>query len=131
MSRENRCEYKNWKDFGARVRKARESIGLSREKLADMINRTENYTLSLEKGDKGCSVHTLHQLCISLKVSANYLLYGDEDMKKIDKNRTDKQILSEIVERINDDEAKVLKDVIIAIYPNLKEIIKEQKEKND
>ena len=128
MSRINRLEYKDWKGFGARVRKARESIGMTREKLADMINRTENYILSLEKGDKGCSVHTLHQICVALKISANYLLYGDDDMRKIDNGKTDKEILKEIIERVNDQEAKVLKEVIVAIYPNLKQIIEDKEQ---
>lgn len=130
MSRENKMEYKNWRQFGIRVRKSRESIGLTRERFADMINRTENYVLSLEKGDKGCSVHTLYQICNALKVSANYLLYGDDDMKKMtDENKNDKQILAEIINRINDKEAKVLREVIVAIYPNLKEIIEEEEKK--
>jgi len=52
MSRTNRKEYEDWKGFGERTKRSRESLGLTREKFAEMIDRTENYTLSLEKGDK-------------------------------------------------------------------------------
>ena len=49
MSRTDKKEYKDWKGFGERTKKARESIGLTREKMSEMIDRTENYVLSLEK----------------------------------------------------------------------------------
>ena len=77
MSRVDRREFKDWKGFGARTRKCRESVGMTRERFAEMIGRTENYLLSLEKGDKSCSIHTLHQICTSLKESPDYILYGD------------------------------------------------------
>lgn len=116
-----RREYTNWVSFGSRVRYNREKIGLSREKLAEMIDRSENYLISLEKGDKSCSIHTLHQLSQSLKISADYLLYGD---KLEDKKFTNKEILQTIIERCNEKELKIIKDVIVAMYPNLKNITK-------
>lgn len=131
MSRVDKNEYKDWIGFGARVRKHRESIGLTREKFADMIDRTENYVLSLEKGDKSCSVHTLYQISKSLKVPTDTLLYGDVDMKE---DYTNKEILQNIIERCNEVEAAVLKDIAVATFPHLnqiKEVRKNHKEKND
>ena len=116
-----RREYNNWIAFGSRVRANREKLGLSREKLAEMIDRSENYLISLEKGDKSCSIHTLHQLSVSLKVSADDLLYGE---KLESKNYTDREILQSMIERCNENELKVIKDVIVAMYPHLKEITK-------
>lgn len=123
MSRVDRKEFKDWKGFGARTRKSRESVGLTRERFAEMIDRTENYLLSLEKGDKSCSIHTLHQICTSLKESPDYILYGDS-MKK-EKQNTDKEILLEIINKCNPSELKVLREVAVALYPNFKEILKE------
>lgn len=126
MSRVDRKEYKDWKGFGARTRKSRESIGITREKFSEMISRTENYVLSLEKGDKSCSIHTLHQICSSLKESPDYILYGEDMEKDLKSENTDKQILLEIINKCSPEELKVLKEVSVAIFPNFKEIIKDK-----
>lgn len=123
MSRVDKNEYKDWKGFGERTRKSRESIGITREKFSEMIDRTENYVLSIEKGDKSCSVHTLHQICSSLKQSSDYILYGENMKKDVDKENTDKEVLLEIINRCNPQELKILRDVIVAIFPDLEEII--------
>ena len=39
MSRVNRCEYQDWKEFGARVRRYREQVSMSKEKFAELIKR--------------------------------------------------------------------------------------------
>lgn len=122
MSRVDKNEYKDWKGFGERTRKSRESIGLTREKFSEMVDRTENYVLSLEKGDKSCSIHTLHQICSSLKQSPNYILYGDRMKKDNDNKNTDKDILLEIINRCDEDEIAILKDVAITLFPNLNKL---------
>ena len=38
-----RNEYKDWTGFGSRVKDNRKKLGLTREKLSEMIDRTENY----------------------------------------------------------------------------------------
>ena len=90
MSRKNRYEYTDWKGLGNRVKSYREQIGITKEKFAEMINRTENYLSELEKGNRSCSVH-------------------------------------EIINRCNEEELNVLKDVIVAIYPDLNKILKKNK----
>ena len=125
MSRKNRSEYDDWKGFGARTRKTRECLGLTREKVSEMIDRTENYVLSMEKGDKSCSIHTLHQICLALREKADYLLYGKiEDMKE---EYTNKEVLLEIINKCNEKELKVIKNVIVAMYPSLKAITETEK----
>ena len=83
VSRVNRYEYTDWKDFGARIKNYREKVGMTKEKFAENINRTENFVSELEKGRKSCSVHTLHQISKVLKISTDDLLYGDmSEMKE-------------------------------------------------
>ena len=130
MSRVAKNEYKDWKGFGERTRKSRESIGITREKFSEMIDRTENYVLSFEKGDKSCSVHTLHQICSTLKQSPDYILYGDKMKKDVNKEYTDKEVLLEIINRCTPQELKILRDVSVAIFPNLEEIINRNNESN-
>ena len=40
---------------------------------------------------------------------------------------TNKEILHEIINRCNEEELNVLKDVIVAIYPDLNKILKKNK----
>ncbi len=120
MSRTDKKEYTDWKGFGERTRKARESIGLTREKTAEMIDRTENYLLSLEKGDKSCSIHTLHQICSKLKESSDYLLYGERMSNN--KEYTNKEILKNIIDKCDEEELEILKDIVVATFPNLNKI---------
>ena len=120
MSRTDRYEYQDWKGFGSRTQKYRKQIGLSKEKFAEKINRSENYVTDLEKGRTSGSVHTLHQISKALKVSTDVLLYG-ENMSN-NESYTNREILENIISRCNEEEAEVLKDIIIATFPNLNTI---------
>ena len=128
MSRSNRFEYDDkWKDFGYRVRMYRSQIGLTIEKFAELINRSVNYVTEVEKGNKGCSVHTLYQISKVLKVSSDSLLFGEA--VKMKKEYNNKEIVKEIIERCNDDELAVIKDVITSIYPHLDNVVENRKQK--
>ena len=127
MSRVNRYEYEDWKGFGSRVKIYREKIGMTKEKFAENINRSENYVNELEKGNTSCSVHTLHQISKTLKIPCDIILYGEIDMKK---NYTNKDILLEMIERCDEDELEILKDLASAIFPNLEKIIRKNKANN-
>lgn len=124
MSRVNRYEYNDWKNFGLRVKKYREQIGMTKEKFAEGINRSDNFVSQLERGDTTCSIHTLHQTAKILKVSTDSLLYGD--VSKLKKESNNKDILKEIIDRCNDEELTVIKDVIVSMYPHLKSITKKK-----
>lgn len=117
-------EYTDWKGFGARVKNGRESIGLTREKFSEMIDRSENYVLSLEKGDNSCSIHTLHQISKVLNISVDTLLYGETNIKNYYEN---KEILHNIIDRCSNEKNAILLDIITAIFPNLDKIENERK----
>ena len=117
-------EYDNWKEFGARVKNARNSIGMTVEKLAEKSNRTENFVQRIESGKKSCSIHTLYQFCKAMNVSADSLLLGDN--MKI-KEYKDREIIENILDKCNEKQINVIKDVLIAIYPNFEEILKDNK----
>lgn len=120
MSRTGRYEYQDWKGFGSRIQKYRKQVGLTKEKFAEKINRSENYVADLEKGRTSGSVHTLHQISKALKVSTDVLLYG-ENMNN-NENYTNREILENIISRCNEEEAEILKDIIVATFPNLNTI---------
>ena len=126
MSRTDRYEYQDWNGFGARTKNYRVAIGLTKETFADMINRSENYVSELEKGNSSCSVHTLHQISQALKVPSDNLLYEEEEVYKKDEF-SNKEILKNIIDRCNEDELQVIKDLIVAAYPYLDKMIESRK----
>ena len=70
-------EYKDWENFGIRLKNARKSIGMTLEVLAEKTHRTENFISRIENG-RSCSIHTLYQLCRVLNTSADDLLFGEK-----------------------------------------------------
>lgn len=128
MSRVDRYEYKDWKGFGVRTMQYRKEIGLSKEKFSEMINRSENFVSDLEKGRTSASVHTVHQIEKALKVTTDSLLYG-ETMKD-SKNYSNKEILENIINRCDDEELEIIKDIIVSTFPNLDKIKNKRKTTN-
>lgn len=124
MSRVNRFEYMDWKGFGSRVKCYREQINMTKEIFAEEINRSINCVSELEKGNVGCSVHTLHQISRVLKVPTDRLLYGEVEMSKEYNN---KEILQNIINRCDEEELAILKDIVVATFPNIDRIKKKRK----
>ena len=59
--------------IGARIRKRRELLGLSREELAEQLGVTAKFIGDIEYGEKGVSMKNLYRL------KQNFLLEGAED----------------------------------------------------
>lgn len=65
--------------IGERIKKQRQLIGYSREKLAELVDITPRFCYDLELGLKNMSVSTLCKLSNSLHVSVDYILKGSSD----------------------------------------------------
>lgn len=61
-----------------RIRKARESMGYTREKFAEKLDVSVSYLAELERGRTGISVKMLIKVCNVLGLSADYVIFGDE-----------------------------------------------------
>lgn len=61
-----------------RIRKARESMGYTREKFAEKLDVSVSYLAELERGRTGISVKMLIKVCNVLGLSADYVLFGKE-----------------------------------------------------
>ena len=61
-----------------RIRKARESMGYTREKFAEKLEVSVSYLAELERGRTGISVKMLIKVCNVLGLSADYVLFGTE-----------------------------------------------------
>ena len=114
-------EFVDWKNFGLRVKNARNSIGMTVEKLADKSDRTENFINRIESGKKSCSIHTLYQFSKAMKISSDSLLFGEE-MKE--KKYPDREIIENILDKCDDKQLRVIKDVLVAICPNFEDLKK-------
>lgn len=62
----------------ARIRKAREDMGYTREQFAEKLDVSVSYMAELERGRTGLSVKMLIKICKLLGLSADYVLFGTE-----------------------------------------------------
>lgn len=62
--------------MGRRIRVIRESKGLTREELAEMIDVSVQFIADVEYGNKGVSIRTLFLLKQALGVTSDYILAG-------------------------------------------------------
>ena len=65
-----------WREIGGRIRKQREYMGYTREQFAEMIDVTPKFCSDIELGVKGMSVPTLCRIAKTLRLSADYILWG-------------------------------------------------------
>jgi len=114
-------EYNDWTNLGIRVKNARNSIGMTIEKLAEKTHRTENFIQRIESGKKSCSVHTLYQLSKVLNISVDELLVGG---KVETKEYKDREIIENMLNSCDEKQLKIIKEVLIAICPNFDELVK-------
>lgn len=80
----------DWGTIGARIRKQREFMGLTREQLAEKIEVTPKFCSDIELGVKGMSVPTLCRLSQVLSLSTDYILFGESE--KADTNQIERML---------------------------------------
>ena len=61
-----------------RVRAAREKLGYTRERFAELLDVSVSYLAEVERGRTGISVKMLVKICKVLGLSADYVLFGNE-----------------------------------------------------
>ncbi len=76
----------DYKAMGARIRKQRELLGLTREKLAEQLEVSPKFCSDIELGIKGMSLQTLSKLSDILHLNTDYILFGAQgtDTAEID-----------------------------------------------
>lgn len=88
----------------ARIRKAREEQGYTREKFAEKLDVSVSYLAELERGRTGISVKMLTKICNLLGLSADYVLFGE--------NRTSDDLRLDSIHRIDSKYLTLLDKVI-------------------
>lgn len=64
--------------IGEQVRLAREEAHLTQEQLAERVEVSPQYISDVERGVVGVSLTTLKRLCVSLGVSSDRILFGQD-----------------------------------------------------
>lgn len=64
------------KAMGSRIKAERKKLGLTQEKLAELISVTPHYIYEIERGMKSMSLETLILLSEKMELSADYILFG-------------------------------------------------------
>lgn len=67
------------KTIGPRIKKAREELGYTQEKLAELTDLSVQFIAKVEAGKVGFSVPNFKNFCSILGVSADYLLWGERE----------------------------------------------------
>lgn len=120
------------KEVGLRIRDKRKSLGLSRERLAKIVDLSPHYLGQIERGERNMSTRSLVNISNSLNISIDYILKGSnfymEDylMREIiDSNYIDtldveiKDILS-LLYGLSKDNLTVIQDLIKVVLPSIK-----------
>ena len=68
--------YFNLREFGKRMKEARNHKGLTQEQLAELLGVDRLHVNRLENGNKACSIDLLIDISTLLDVSTDYLLKG-------------------------------------------------------
>ena len=67
----------NFKSIGNRIRLQREFLGYTRDYLAEQLSVSTNFCRDIEIGAKGMSIQTLAKISSILKLSIDYIMFGE------------------------------------------------------
>ena len=74
----------NFKEIGNRIRLQRDFLGYTRDKLAEQLSVSTNFCRDIEIGAKGMSIQTLANISRVLKLSIDYIVFGETSDKNIE-----------------------------------------------
>ena len=94
--------------FGGNVKREREKAGYTQERFSEMIDMTPNNLSAVERGVAGVSLKTLRRICEVLKVSADDLLFGQQE-------KSDGEYLAQKLERLDARQMRIVQEVLSAL----------------
>lgn len=99
-------------EIGARIKAYRKSMGISQEKLAEMINVSPHYIYEIERGTKTMSLETFVTLSEALNLSTDYILFGNK--------KDDTVSLSEQLSKMDEEQRTRAESAFKALLPYIK-----------
>ena len=102
----------NLVEIGSRIKAHRKNLGISQEKLSEMIFVSPHYIYEIERGMKAMSLETLINLSIAMKLSTDYILFGEQ----VSENAS----LSEQLDELNNEQRIRAENTFKALLPYIK-----------
>lgn len=99
-------------EVGQNVKQVRESVGLTQERLSELIGLGEKHISAIECGAVGVSLPTLRQLCIQLSVPADIILFGDGSKNERDERTVALRFITDRLSHLPDDDFWAAKDML-------------------
>lgn len=103
----------NWSEIGQRFRSQRESLGMTREMMAEVLDITPKFCADIELGAKGMSVQTLCKISNLLSLPTDYILFGS-------KNEVPEELLSEMLSTCSPEKLPYLETILQTFLQALK-----------
>lgn len=88
----------DFKAFGQGIKAARKSKGISRNKLADMVDVSPRYIANIENSGQHPSLQIFYELVTLLDVSVDQFFFPDKGMDKSTQRRQLETLLDEMDE---------------------------------
>lgn len=101
----------NFKDVGDRIRTEREKLQISREKFAEILNLSPFFVGQIERGERKMSISTLISVSECLRVSLDYLIFGEVYKVEGDNN------LQYLLSSCSSKEIEVIEEITKVILP--------------
>jgi transcriptional regulator with XRE-family HTH domain len=69
--------------IGERIRNQRVQLNITREKMAEILDISPLFVYNIEVGSRGMSLNTLAKLAQVLRISTDYILFGEKEKTDI------------------------------------------------
>ncbi len=103
----------DFKQIGDRIKNKRIELGLTQEKLAEMVGVSDTYVGAIERATSKCSIETLTKIAKVLNMNMDYMLFGTTV------NNADCRF-SEIIKELPKDKQNLFIELCEAIADKLK-----------
>lgn len=109
--------------MGRRIMAMRLANGLTRAELAEKIDKSNQTLASIEYGNKGMSLKTLHSICEALEVTPNYILGWSK--YPVEGNEEYSQVCEEVTEMLkacNSSQMRTLSGIVKLYVDEIRKI---------
>lgn len=116
MTEKERFREIDRREMGRRIKNRRETVKMSREKLAEHLEVSPQFIADIEYGSKGVSIKSLYLLSQALGVTTDYILAGS--VYELDGDSEAARVQEQILDLLHRCDAKQLKGIrdIAEIY---------------
>lgn len=101
----------NLTEIGGRIKARRKALGLSQEKLAELVFVSPHYIYEIERGSKVMSLETLTNLSSAMSLSTDFILFGGKSARPT---------LGEQLDMLDEEQRRRAEDAFTALLPYIK-----------